>query len=700
MNCDGIMRISKFLCLTTFCAVPVSAALKPVTPVKPKAAKPQPKVSTTTPKVTESGIPIRFPLDKASYVTLVIEDTMGKRVRNLVAETQLPAGNNLIMWDGYDDGERNEKGDLVRRRVAAGQYRVRGLTHSGIRLNYEFPIYSGGNPPWKTPDKSGAWMADHSSPLGAVFLPQGVSPFGGGKPQVLLSALIAEAGDPLIMVDENGQRIHGEHFFGWEGGIAVMRDMGMAVDKDFYAYAVMANEERVVLRALRRSGGGVEVASIPAETKMPREPAHIGVSAAVYNGLAVVSVPMDNKLVFIDTYGRKVLGSSPLPSPRGVYFDAKGNLFAISNNTVKRFRIANWQEPKLDAGTVLIDDNLMEAHSLTGDSAGNLYVADWGKLHQVKVFGADGKYQRVIGKPGGLQLGLYDEERMHRPQGLTIDHKGRLWIAEADHLPKRISVWNAANGQFQMAKYGPPHYGGGGTIDPADPTRVFYSEYHGLMEFELDWKTGTSKVKAIVSRKELQGLIELPGENLWPERAVHVNGRIYLVGNYHGGLRGNNNTAVFLLDAQTHIARPVAYVGSDRWWPSVANDPAMKERMPNKKNQHFMTWSDLNGDGNPQPDEIKYRLFTEKVIHPNWNNVNGDNNIDEGEVKVMPDGKEGDIYGFREFYPQPDLSMVGRWGIQVPAPSFRADGVPIYDLEKAKFLINPRVLPPDWRMAS
>jgi hypothetical protein len=42
-------------------------------------------------------------------------------------------------------------------------------------------------------------------------------------------------------------------------------------------------------------------------------------------------------------------------------------------------------------------------------------------LHQVKVFGADGSYKRVIGKPGGLQLGLYDEQRYAQPAG--FDHR-------------------------------------------------------------------------------------------------------------------------------------------------------------------------------------------------------------------------------------------------------------------------------------
>ena len=669
------MRFSKPLRLATFFAAPLAAAAaaaKPVTPVKPPTAKPstiEKKVSGAAHHVSAGGIAIRFGLEKPAYVTLVIEDAAGKRVRNLVAETQLPAGKNLILWDGYDDGTRDEKGNLVRRRVAAGKYRVRGLTHSGIQLRYEFPIYSGGNPPWKTPDKSGAWMADHSSPLGAVFLPAGLSPYGNGKPQVLLSSLVAEAGDPMIFVDENGQRIHGEHFFGWDGGIAVTRDMGTPTEPDLYAYAVLAWEDRLVLRALRKSGPAVEIASIPAENKMPREPATVGVSAAVYNGLAVVSVPLDNKLVFIDTKARKVLGKADLPSPRGVHFDAKGNLFAISNNTVKRFRIGDLQAPQLGEESTLIRTHLEAAQSLTGDSVGNLYVADWGKSHQVKVFGADGNHLRVIGKPGGLQLGLYDEQRMHRPQGLTIDHKGRLWIAEADHLPKRISVWNAANGQFQMAKYGPPHYGGGGTIDPADPTRAFYSEFGGLMEFALDWKTGTSKVKAIVSRQQLQGFPDLPGENWWSERAVRVGGRTYLVGMYQGGLRGNTNTAVFLFDEKTHIARPVAYVGSDRWWTTIANDPAILAAAPGKQHEQFLTWSDLNNDSKPSPDEIKYRVFPDRYINES--------------------GEERGLYSFNEFYPQSDLSMVGAWTIRVPAPTIRADGVPIYDLDKATFLMPP-----------
>ena len=48
-------------------------------------------------------IPVHFTLREGGYVTLVLEGPDGKRVRNLVAETWFPAGDNVAWWDGLDD---------------------------------------------------------------------------------------------------------------------------------------------------------------------------------------------------------------------------------------------------------------------------------------------------------------------------------------------------------------------------------------------------------------------------------------------------------------------------------------------------------------------------------------------------------------------------------------------------------------------
>ncbi len=621
-----------------------------------------------------TDFPIWVELDKPHVVTVVIEDEAGLRVRNLVADMQLPSGRNRLSWDGFDDGKRTAEGDLIRQRVAPGTYRARGLTHDGIKTVYEFTAYSGGNPAWPNQEHTGGWLADHSPPMSALFLPPGCgSPHGGGKSQILLSALVAEAGSPFVWVGTDGSTFHRKSVFGWDGAISLARDVGTKGRDDVYAYGIMAHETSIRLRAFKRDGSGMEILNYKPTVAMQREPGAIGLSLAVRDGLAVISVPSEEKLLFVDTIERKVLGLSAMPSPRGLLFDHQGHLLVVSAKQVQRFTVERKEPtvlPVLGKATVVLAKGLEGPHTLAINAAGNeLFVADWGTSHQVKVFSPDGKFLRAIGKPGGAQLGLYDEHRMTQPQGLALDDQGQLWVAEADHLPKRISVWAAATGKLVDSRYGPPHYGGGGTIDPLDKSRFFYATYEGVMEFKLDWSKGTARLHAVVCRQSAQGFAKMPGENWLPETPLRVGGRTYLVGGYQGGLRGNTYTATFLLDETTRIARPVSYVGSDRWWPNVAADKTIVALAPNKKNEQFLAWSDLNNDGQPQPTEFTYRVFTETFA-------------DEK-------GAQRKTYGYRDFNVNPDLSLHGSWGIAVPAPVIRADGVPVYDLAKARFDITP-----------
>ncbi len=623
---------------------------------------------------SSSGIPIHVQLDTPKYVSVVVESADGRRVRNLIADTLLPAGDNTLVWDGYDDGARNSEGDLVRHRAVPGVYCARGLTHDEIKTIYEFTAYSGGNPPWPTKDRTGGWLADHQAPMSAVFLPAGSgSPHGGGKSQVLLSALVAEAGAPFVWAGTDGTTYQRTSIFGWDGAIALARDAGTKGRDDVYAYGIMAWEKSIKLRGFKRDGGGIEILTYQPAVAMPREPGTIGLALAVRDGLAVLTVPSEEKILFVDAIGPKVLGAMPMPSPRALLFDNQGRLLLVSDKKVHRFTLDRNKTdaaPTLGDGTVLIAEGLEDPRTLALNAAGDqLYVADWGKSHQVKVFSLDGKLLRTIGKPGGPQLGLYDELRMGQPQGLALDDAGQLWVAEADYLPKRISIWNATTGKLVDARYGPPRYGGGGTIDPLDKTRFFYADYRGILEFKLDWTKGTSQLHAVVCRQTTQGFADMPGEDWLPETPLHVGGRTYLIGGYQGGLGENTYTATFLLDEKTQIARPVCYVGSDRWWPNVANDKAIVALAPNQKNEHFLAWSDLNNDGQPQPEEFTYRLFDETFVDRS--------------------GNTRKTYGYREFNVNPDLSLQGSWGITVPAPLIRADGVPIYDISKARMELKP-----------
>ncbi len=646
--------------------------------------------------------PIWIELEKPQLVTVVIEDAQGVRVRNLVAEMPLPAGKNRLSWDGYNDGTRNTEGDLVRTLVTPGTYRARGLTHDGIKLVYEFTPYSGGNPPWPTKDQTGGWLADHSSPLGAVFLPaKSGSPYGDGAPQVLLTALVAEAGSPLVWVGLDGQTLKRRQVWGWDGAIAATCDIGKTASPDYYAYLVMAWEKKISIRGLKPDGSGTEVITYTPDQAGPREPRSEGHSLAVHNGLLVFNAPTDERLIFADVATKKILGTVPMPKPRGLLFDANGRLLVISDGRVLSYRVnlptvgADGKPIplKLDQETVIVGTGLENPRTLASNPTGSeLYIADWGKSHQVKVFTPQGKALRVIGKPSdGSQLGLYDESKMQAPLGLAVDDRDQLWVAEASHLPKRISLWNTQTGAFIRAHYGPPRYGGGGTIDPADKTRMFYQDYYGLIEFALDWKTGTTKPYAIcvngssggsnvVAKYGIEyGYDEKGGPSRWGfvnERPVHVGGRTYLTGSWQGGLRGNNASVTWLL-GDDHVAWPVSRIGGGSFsWPPQLNQhftqaqTATAQERKKGGGPSVISWTDLNGNHQVDADEYVIRQMPADT----YKTATGETRSVSGIVCES-------VFS--------DLSMTANWGLSVPAPTIDAKGLPIYDLAKAEFLLPP-----------
>jgi hypothetical protein len=208
-------------------------------------------------------IPVRFKLDGPAFVTLVIErlvpaaaddaekksgpgDKLASnnaakqslRVRNLVANTWYPAGEHTVWWDGLDESNAHPvviPGKAFYYRIegslaSAGEYRVRGLTRQAVKPKYEFAVYSGEqSPPWKTKNGRGGWLADHTPPAAALFLPRSNVEKGAG-PGVLLSSPVSEAGDGLVLCDLEGRRVSGTRTIGagdgWVGAELLARDVG------------------------------------------------------------------------------------------------------------------------------------------------------------------------------------------------------------------------------------------------------------------------------------------------------------------------------------------------------------------------------------------------------------------------------------------------------------------------------------------
>ena len=632
-----------------------------------------------------AGVPIHFKAGQPGFVTLVMEDKDGNRLKNLVFDHPVQAGDNIIYWDGSS----------LAGVAAPGSYQVRGIFHEGIVPRLEYSFYSPGTPPWPTSDGTGAWLADHTAPASALFLPEG-SPWQAGdtKPVVLLGADSAEAGNALMWVDLDGHKLGGTKIRGWNGGIALARDIGSKGNPDHVAYTVFVENPsrdfgvknpgalevyiitKTGLQSLGKVTGGIHVHDAFREL----------VGLAACNGLLLLSNPAANELVAFDVRGsvKAPFATIKVGALGGIGFEPDGKLLVASGGAIKRFSIANdWKSLNLLGGEVVVASSSLQAPKQILEQEKEIYVSDWGACHQVKVFDAtSGKLVRIIGKPGGPQIGAYDEHRMAHPLGICVDSKGVLWVAEEDYLPKRISRWDSKTGSFINAWYGPTQYGGGGFVDPKDKSRAYYPSVGnpgsmGLLEFKVDLKTGDSKLSAVRYRypDPLNDVISYGGYppkpiffpadmipigshgGTAPGQTFYLKGRQYFTNSYNTYWYNQSpNTTLWILE--DGACRPIAscgWVGSNvHRWPAL-DAPAIKPRIPAGRPEGvFYTWTDRNHDHAVQPEEINF-------LRPG-------------------------VAGYGGVVFQPDLSIISGGPFQLPVKEIDEKGVPDYDLSLMKLV--------------
>lgn len=680
----------------------------------------------------EVTIPIEFTLKRDGHVTLVIDDVKGVRVRNLVSNVPYSAGKHTVYWDGIDQGDASLVKDpdgVWRTRgslVSPGTYRVRGLVHETLGLTYEFTVNTPGNPPWLTDGKgrgAGNWTADHSPPVCVLNVP--ADRMYNNKETMVIGSFVAEAGHGLILTDLDGKKYEGiRSLVGhWTGAQALAMDVGDEPVQGYYAFTAAGwHDNETKRQAEVRVAGITEHGPVvvlmhhePKPSEAANSEAKASVSSlAVRNGLIVVARDDQPLLMFvrvpIDQTGQQgswngrvqrkrepkgtLLGTVEIPGLKSVAFAPDGRLLVLVGTELRSYSLNQEQPHQLPRPEVLISKGLENPRGLTVDTEGNILVSNRGDSHQIKRFDAKGKQLGVIGNPGAPTTGPYDPNRMQNPAGMAVDSLGRIWVAEEEFLPKRVSVWEP-EGTLVTDYIGPPDYGAGGEIDPKNPERFYYGDWHaGGIEFALDWEADTSRPSNIYWRtygdarhmkwQEFQD--ETTGQvasralfyDKIPQSPIYHDGQQYLTNNFHA--RPSAPPKIIQIwrmdDGQ---ATPIAAVG-DAWsslvmmqwdalrsrWPETIDREmidqyaSVREKIPHRRymwgNPVLFAWSDQNNNGKVDPEEVELRT------------------VEKGRFDFL--------------WVNPDFSIQTATGIALPAPTFASKGVPVYDLTAARDIIT------------
>jgi hypothetical protein len=581
---------------------------------------------------------------KAGTVTVALVDDRGAPVRHLVAAQPRTAGPVIERWDGLGDNGAP---------LPAGTYRWKGLVHDPLQVTHRLSVHNAGNPPYPTADGTGSWGADHNPPSAVAC--------AGNR--MLLGWEGCEAGWGFIGTDLSGHKQWGQKYGvhnhcltsdgewaylygGVNGQIGLIRarlDTGMHVKFDGDVPRAQIPDavkmETVGLAVV----GETLIAAFPGwhpkpwyqkerDPKLDTEPQH--------NGLVLFNKRTGQVHKLLTLPGDAGKGQPQLGAIAG---RNAGEVYAILGDKVVVVALADGAVR--DFATKRVDS----PQALAVDARGNLYLGNAGALQNVSVFSPAGKYLRSIGKAGGRPiLGTWDGARgVYNPMGLAVDGQGRLWVAEQDHNPKRISVWETQSGKLVTEFFGGSHYSTYASMDPADPTRVYC---HGV-QWQVDLDKGTWRPEATVLREEAQ----------CPRHPVTLpNGRqyAYLRGREQSGLllrQGDRFVFVAgMLTVESLKERPW-FADWKPAWDAPAAVKARKAQFAYQGSPAQLFWTDVNGNLQVEPEE----LFPNALGNFYWGAT-----ID-AKLNLYGGTEYGSVLAFR-----------------LHPTKIHPNGVPVYDLSK------------------
>ncbi|MFA6293504.1 MAG: FlgD immunoglobulin-like domain containing protein [Victivallales bacterium] len=405
---------------------------------------------------TYGSVSISYEIPEKRDVTIAIDDSQGKRVRNLFGQFPRETGKNTDKWDCLDDNGNP---------VKPGKYKATVVHHLPISLKFYNSCYSSATPPWTTDAGRKLWGANHGHPTS-----------------------VATRGDSTVLLftgTEGGsgiQRINDDAIIQWADGNEFVD--GTLDDKFAYGLSRSSWQKRTLLFKFNLKNGQLvifdDADKTPSPTLLPDTDISNESSIAYahgslwtcYPGRAIQKVNLSTGAVEKTMEAGNLLAVTDRGELLyGLYSDGKVATLDSSLKPTQVFKAAGLEKP---VRLGISHDGKRFAISDTG-------------LNQVLIFSPEGKKLHAVGnawKGEDRPAGKFIMNDLVRPLGADFDHLGRLWIAESVKTCKRVTCWDE---QYKMIDqyWGQADYGAmSGFPLTFDATRFIA---HGV-EFKLDPK--------------------------------------------------------------------------------------------------------------------------------------------------------------------------------------------------------------------
>lgn len=539
------------------------------------------------------GVPIKISVPEDSMkLSVNIFDASGHIIRELTGGKLCMKGDHYIYWDGYDTWKHP---------VQTGNYKWGAYLHKGLKAKYQGSVGISGNPTYNTYDGKGGWGADHSNPVDCTSDETGL----------YFLWPVAEGGKAIVKTDYHGKVLwrktpflgggFGEYFsltagkdYLYLSRLNVLQDevSGKIKQKTYLAKLSKENgalitwpgdaSEVLVYSTLLDSIShkhipiSVEYRGKAQKTGYVYHPDCMGI--AEFNGTVFMASNSSGKIFLLDIIQGTKIGELICPGVRGINFDSKGNLYAVSFEKKGKAKVYYFLKGQ-GKGIPIVSRNLEAPYDVAVDQFGKIYVSDGGNTQQIKVFNQNGKLISTIGKPGGRpHQGLYDQDGLLNPSGICIDKNGYLLVTETS-APKVFSQFDADSGKLLNRWYGAGVYWNSTWPMPDNPKHVFYM------------------LTGAIGRGILRGTEQtgIPDAYWWIEHTPYE-----FVGNLESGIpqpetiKADNNKLYIVKDSEPHavmlfdddILRPVC---TWKW---------------SKEMKCIEGWIDKNKDGLQQNNEL------------------------------------------------------------------------------------------------